>query len=130
MAEQKISIFYVEDDPFMIRMYERIFKLNNIDVELAFNGEEAIEKLRKMEHFPDLILLDVMMPKTNGFEVLKFVKAEERLKHIPVMLLSNLASAEEQKRGVEMGAVGYLVKSDHQPKEIIEKIMAIIGAGK
>lgn len=128
MTEHKISVFYAEDDPFMIRMYERIFKLNEFNVEFAFDGSEAIEKLRKLEQTPDVILLDVMMPKTNGLEVLKFIKGEEKLKNIPVILLSNLANREEQARGVEMGAVEYLVKSDHQPKDVIERIRAVLAA--
>jgi DNA-binding response OmpR family regulator len=128
MTDIKPFAFYAEDDPFMIRMYERIFKLNNFDVEFAFDGSEAIEKLRKIERMPDIILLDVMMPKTNGLEVLKFIKGEEKLKNIPIMLLSNLANREEQSRGIEMGAVDYLVKSDHQPKDVVEKIRAVIAA--
>jgi DNA-binding response OmpR family regulator len=128
MTDIKPFAFYAEDDPFMIRMYERIFKLNNFDVEFAFDGSEAIEKLRKIERMPDIILLDVMMPKTNGLEVLKFIKGEEKLKNIPIILLSNLANREEQARGIEMGAVDYLVKSDHQPKDVVEKIRAVIVA--
>lgn len=128
MTDKIPFIFYAEDDPYMIRMYERTFKINNIEVEFAFDGSEAMEKLRKLERRPDAILLDVMMPKTNGLEVLKYIKEEAKFNGVPVVLLSNLANSDEQKRGVEMGAVEYLVKSDHQPKEVVEKVLSIIAA--
>src|SRR3989338_203374 len=130
MSENKVRVFYAEDDPFMVRMYERMFKLNGIDVEFAFDGASAIEKLRNVEQLPDLILLDVMMPGTNGIEVLKFIKGEQKLSIIPVILFSNLANVEDQRKGVEMGAVEYLVKSDHEPKDVAEKILALVAARK
>jgi len=104
--------------------------MNGIDVEFAFDGASAIEKLRNVEQLPDLILLDVMMPGTNGIEVLKFIKGEQKLSIIPVILLSNLANVEDQRKGVEMGAVEYLVKSDHEPKDVAEKILALVAARK
>jgi CheY-like chemotaxis protein len=126
--EEKPLVFIVEDDPLMIRMYERIFRLSGFGaVELAGNGEEALDKLNKTEILPSIILLDIMMPKMNGFEVLTNLKANEKLKNIPVIVLSNLAGQEDAKKAVEMGAALYLVKSDHTPKQVVDKTLEILG---
>ena len=126
--EEKPPVFIVEDDPLMIRMYERIFRLSGFgSVELAANGEEALEKLNKTETVPAVILLDIMMPKMNGFEVLSNLKANDKLKNIPVIVLSNLAGQDDAKKAVEMGAALYLVKSDHTPKQVVEKALQVLG---
>lgn len=120
------KIFIVEDDPLMSRMYEKAFKLNNFEIEQAFDGEEAIAKLETMSPKPVLIVLDVMMPKMSGFDVLKHIKASPDLKAIPVVMLSNLAGQEDAEKALSMGAVLYLVKSQYEPKQIVEKIKEII----
>lgn len=126
MDTKSPQIFFVEDDPLMIRMYERIFKLNKMEVVMAFNGEEAVAKLPTLSPVPDIIMLDVMMPKMNGFQVLAFIKGNEALKNIPVIMLSNLAGKEDADRGLAMGAVAYLVKSEFEPKDVIEKIKTFL----
>ena len=119
-------IFIVEDDPLMSRMYQKAFKLNNYEIEQAFDGEEAIAKLETMNPKPLIIVLDVMMPKMSGFDVLKHIKASPDLKSIPVVMLSNLAGQEDAEKALSMGAVLYLVKSQYEPKQIVEKIKEII----
>ena len=119
-------LFIVEDDPLMSRMYEKAFRLNNFDIEQAFDGQEAIAKLETMNPKPVLIVLDVMMPKMSGFDVLKHIKASPDLKNIPVVMLSNLAGQEDAEKALLMGAVLYLVKSQYEPKQIVEKIKEII----
>jgi len=120
-----------EDDPLMIRMYERAFKTSGFELELAFDGEEASNKLAKADLLPTAIILDVMMPKKNGFDVLKEVKQSEKLKQIPVVMLTNLAGAADAKKAMDLGAAMYLVKSEHNPKEILEKIKEVLAnAGK
>jgi CheY-like chemotaxis protein len=126
MASTTPIVFFVEDDPLMIRMYERIFKLNNIEVVMVFDGEQAIAKLPTLSPKPSVVLLDVMMPKMNGFQVLEFIKNHPELKDIPVFLLSNLAGKEDAERALAMGAKEYLVKSEFQPKEVVEKIKALL----
>ena len=120
------KIFIVEDDPLMSRMYEKAFKLNNFEIAQAFDGEEAIAKLETMSPKPVLIVLDVMMPKMSGFDVLKHIKASPDLKNIPVIMLSNLAGQEDAEKALSMGAVLYLVKSQYEPKQIVDKIKEII----
>ena len=122
------KILIVEDDPLMSRFYERNFRLNNYDVDLAINGEDAIAKLETMEPKPTLILLDIMMPKLNGLDVLRHIKKNPILAPIPVVMLTNLASAEYADKAIELGAITYLVKSQYSAKEVVAKINELIGA--
>ena len=116
-------ICLVEDDPLIIRLYERLFSLNNYQLKLAKDGEEAITLLSGLvDELPALVLLDIMMPKLSGYDVLKFMKEHEVLMNIPVIMLSNLASKDDQSRALSMGATMYLVKSQHTPKELLAKI--------
>lgn len=117
-----------EDDPLMIRMYERAFKASGFELETAFDGEEALAKLEKMDPVPTVLLLDVMMPKKNGFDVLKAVKQNEKLKHIPAIMLTNLAGQADAENAMALGAVLYLVKSEHDPREILEKVKEVLAA--
>ncbi len=120
------KIFIVEDDPLMSRLYERAFKLAGNEIELAFNGEEAIAKLEAMKDKPTIMLLDVMMPKMSGFDVLKHIKSKDGLKKIPVVVLTNLAGKEDAEKALELGAVLYLVKSQYDPKQVVDKVNEII----
>jgi CheY-like chemotaxis protein len=86
------KIFFVEDDVSILRLYAQAFTLSGHDVVLASNGEEALEKLKTMVPKPDIILLDMMMPKLNGFEVLKVIKKDAALKDIMVVVLTNMES--------------------------------------
>ncbi len=117
-----------EDDPLMSRMYERAFRLGGHELTMAHDGEEAIDLLQKMEEKPTVILLDIMMPKTNGFDVLRKVKEDEKLKNIPVIMLTNLAGDSDAEKALSLGAVLYLIKSQYDPKEIVAKVREIIDA--
>jgi CheY-like chemotaxis protein len=120
------KIFISEDDPLMVRMYEKIFKLSGYEVEMAFNGEEALAKLKAAPGKPTVILLDIMMPKLNGLDVLKAIKEIPDLKKIPVIMLTNLAGAADAEKALGFGAVLYLVKSEYEPKQVVEKVKEII----
>ncbi len=126
--ELKRLVCLVEDDPLMVRMYERILKFKGFEVTMAFDGEEGLHKLKDMHPKPTVVLLDMMMPKMNGMEVLKAVKADAELKDIPVIVLSNLAGKEDVDKALQLGAVAYLIKSQYEPKEIIAKIEEVIEA--
>lgn len=122
------KLFIAEDDPLMIRMYERAFRLGGHELAMAGDGEEALANLEKMDPKPSLILLDVMMPKLSGFDVLRKIKADEKLKSIPVILLTNLAGQADAEKGLELGAVTYLVKSQYDPKQVVAKVEEIMKA--
>jgi len=117
-----IKVFMAEDDPLMIRIYDRMFKSSGLELNAAFDGEDAMTKLKSMETKPDIVLLDIMMPKKGGFEVLEEMKKDESLKAIPVIMLTNLAGFEDEKKGLTLGATAYMVKSQHSPKEIVDKV--------
>jgi len=119
-------LFIAEDDPLMSRMYERAFRLAGHDLTMAFDGEQALDVVRKMDPPPVVALLDVMMPKKSGFEVLREMKADAKLKNIPVILLTNLAGQADAEKGLEIGAVLYLIKSQYSPKQVIEKVDEIV----
>ncbi len=120
------KLFLAEDDPLMGRMYERAFRLGGYELVMAHDGEEAIETLKKLDPAPTVAIIDVMMPKKSGFDVLREMKADPKLKDIPVVLLTNLAGQADAEKGLGLGAVTYLIKSQYSPKEVIDKISEII----
>ena len=120
-----LTLFLAEDDPLMSRMYEKAFKMNGFELKMTFDGEEAISTLKLMDPKPTLAILDVMMPKKSGFDVLRYMKADETLKKIPVVLLTNLAGQEDAEKGLSLGAILYLIKSQYTPKEIVDKIKEV-----
>jgi len=123
--DEKNKILLIEDDPMIVRMYQRKFEKEGFQVTLAFNGEEGIEALKKEK--PDIILLDIMMPKMNGIETLKTVKADPGLKDIPIVMLTNLGDRpEDVERCKELGAIDYWVKANISLKDVVEKIKKII----
>ena len=115
-------LFLAEDDPLMSRMYERMFKLSGHDLTMASDGEMALDILKKMDPKPAVALLDIMMPKKSGFDVLREMKEDPSLKSIPVILLTNLAGEQDAKKGLELGAALYMVKSQYTPKQVVEKV--------
>jgi CheY-like chemotaxis protein len=118
------KILIVEDDPLMLRMYQKIFTFEKYEVEIAENGEVGLEKVRSVH--PDLILLDIMMPKLNGLQVLDKLKADPDTKAIPVVMLTNLASEKDAENSLLKGAVKYIVKSQFEPKQITEMVKEIL----
>jgi DNA-binding response OmpR family regulator len=128
MPDEKNKILLVEDDPMVVKMYQRKLNIDGFDLDVAFNGEEGLEALKKK--LPDIILLDVMMPKMNGMEMLKIVKSEEDFKNIPVVMLTNLGDRpEDVQKCKDLGATDYWVKANIPLKEVTEKIKNIL-AGK
>jgi len=114
------KILIVEDEDFLIRTLQDNLVAEGYAVDIAKDGEEAIEKIGKKK--PDLILLDLLMPKKDGFYVLEQMKKNPEWKLIPVIVLSNLGEDTSIKRALEMGADDYFVKSQHPIQEVIEKV--------
>lgn len=122
------KILIAEDDELMARMYATIFTFQKFDAVTAKDGEEAVAQALATK--PDLIVLDVMMPKMDGFQVLDRLKADAATKHIPVIMLTNLASQQDAETALSKGAIKYLIKSDHEPKEITEIVTAALAEYK
>ena len=118
------KILIIEDDPLMQRMYQKIFTFEKHEVEVAGDGEEGLAKVATGN--PTIILLDVMMPKMNGLQVLEKLKADPATKAIPVVMLTNLAGQQDAETALSKGAVKYIVKSEHEPKEIADMVNEII----
>jgi two-component system alkaline phosphatase synthesis response regulator PhoP len=120
-------ILLVDDDPLLVRMYQKKFENDGYEVITANDGEDVFQKLSTTR--PDLILLDIMMPKMNGLQVLEQIKATEAIKTIPVVMLSNVSGSEsDTMQALELGAVAYLVKSNYTPKEVVQKVKEILSA--
>lgn len=114
-----------EDDKLISRAYEMGLSDAGYRVVIALDGSQALEKMQKEK--PDLIMLDLIMPNKNGFEVLQEVKRTQALAHIPVIILSNLGQDADVKRGMDLGASDYFIKANWSMKEVIEKIEALLG---
>jgi len=118
------KIILVEDDPFLIDIYVSRLKDEGYEVKVSSNGEKALEEIKKGT--PDLLVLDIVMPKMDGWTVLKEISEKIKSKEIKVMILSNLGEKEEVERGYEMGASGYLIKANYTPTEVVEEIKKIL----
>lgn len=122
-------ILIVEDEEFLVTALKDNLDAEGYTVDRAMNGEEAMERIKKQKL--NLILLDLLMPKKDGFYVLGEVKKNPEWKLIPIIVLSNLGGDAEIKRALEMGANDYFVKSQHPIEEVIEKIKEYLeGRGK
>lgn len=121
---EKNKILLVEDDAFLISMYVTKFELEGFVVLTADDGEKGLAMAAAQQ--PDIILLDIMLPKMNGFDVLKGLKKNKETEKIPVILLTNLSQQSEVERGLSMGAQDYLIKAHFMPSEVLDKIKKIL----
>lgn len=124
----KKRVLVVEDDQALVEMYKEKLRLEGFRVITATDGRKALYKLQKGG--VDIILLDILMPGLNGFEVLKKLKDIKEAKDIPVLVLTNIGSQSidrDKKLAFSLGATDYLIKALNTPDEIIQKIRAIIG---
>ncbi|HEY6736476.1 MAG TPA: response regulator [Candidatus Saccharimonadia bacterium] len=125
------KILLVEDDTILVEMYQAKFEIEGHDVHVATNGEECLKILKEFK--PELILLDILMPKLNGFHVLKEIKKQPDLRQIPVILLTNLGQAEvdmNQELAKALGVNDYLIKSHHTPDEVVSKADKVLAQSK
>lgn len=119
-----IKILIIEDDSLMTKMYETVFTSNQYEVVTASNGEEGFEKALSI--IPTVILLDVMMPKLNGYQVLEKLKSNPQIQHIPVVMLSNLSGEQALDEALSKGATQFITKSNAKPHEIEEIVRKIV----
>lgn len=118
------KILIVEDDPLIGRMYQQAFVFEGYEVKVAVDGEAGIKELEKEK--PTIVLCDVMMPKKNGLDVLKEIKANPDTRDIPVIMLTNLSEFKDAEIALSLGAVKYIVKSEHKPKDIVDMVKEIL----
>lgn len=122
---EPIKIAIIEDDAFLAGMYEQKFKLEHMIPFLAEDGEAGLELIRAQK--PDIILLDIMMPKMDGWEVLRTMRADASLKDIPVIMLTNLGQKEDIDLALKTGANDYIIKAHFNPQEVIERVHKVLG---
>lgn len=118
-------VLYVEDEDFFAKTLSRSLEHIGCEVVVAKDGEEGVSRIQK-ERF-DLILLDLMLPKVDGFEILKLVKGDEATKALPVVVVSNLFSDEDQKRVNALGVKHYFVKAFTDPRTIVSYVGKTLG---
>jgi DNA-binding response OmpR family regulator len=121
---EKKKVLVVEDDLVLQRTVFDFLALEGFEMVAASNGEEGIE-VAKREN-PDLILLDIILPKKDGFEVIEALKADEETKNIPIILLTNLGSLNDVEKALKMGANNYLVKADYKMEEVARKVKEVL----
>ncbi len=113
------KIVLVEDDELFVKMYQKKFTREGIELEVAFNGLDGFNKIKETK--PNLVILDLMMPKMGGVEVLRKLKAEEQLKDIPVIVMTNLnAGSQEVSEAMSLGVKETVLKTDVIPDQIVE----------
>lgn len=119
---QKILI--IEDDPFLSEMYAVKFSQAGFGVGAAADGKEGLRKIE--EDKPDLILLDIVLPKVDGFEVLEKIRKNKEFKKIPVILLTNLGQKSDIEKGLKMGADEYIIKAHFTPSAVVAKVKEVL----
>jgi DNA-binding response OmpR family regulator len=124
MPESLKKILIIEDDKFLARMLGRMLESHNYDIIMAGTGKEGL--LKAASQLPDLVLLDIMLPDIDGFDVLETIKNEAATQKTPVIILSNLGQAEDRGQGSALGAADYLVKSDLSLDQVVTKVRQYI----
>ena len=122
MTKQRVLI--VEDDGFLASIYAQKLEVEGYEVSFATNGEDGLKLAQKDR--PDIVLLDLLMPKMNGFEVLEKMKGDAELVKIPVLVLTNLGQKEDVERCIRLGAAGYIIKAHSLPAETVNRIKEIL----
>jgi CheY-like chemotaxis protein len=114
------KVLLVEDDPFVQRMYKRMFAHQNYDLSFASDGNQGITLAHEIK--PELILLDIMMPGINGFEVLEKLKSDPETQNITVLILTNIGDDASIEKAKALGAAFYMIKADFSPEEVIDEV--------
>lgn len=118
------KILLIEDDPSLCKIYRTIFESQGWQVDEAYDGKVGLTKA--LHASPDIVLLDLMLPVMNGFDVLKVLKETETTKNIPVVMITNLSNGNEAEEAKLLGAADCLSKSENTPDEILKKVKTII----
>lgn len=123
MARYKILI--IEDDPLLVKMYTTKFSKEGYEVVHAQDGEKGWELVNKEK--PDFIIMDVMMPKISGMQLLSGISKNSELAKIPLIMLSNLSQPDKMEKAKKLGAKEFLLKANYTPSQIVEKIKKYLG---
>jgi twitching motility two-component system response regulator PilH len=127
MEEQTKRILLVEDDRFLRKAAEATLRRHGFTVRTAADGEEALQRMQ--DETPDLVLLDLIMPKMQGFEVLRLMKQNPATKQIPVVVLSNLGQESDVQQALQGGAIAYLIKANLSLQDLVTHVHKFIAGG-
>lgn len=122
------KVLIIEDDESILKLYETKLKNEQFDVSVARDGKEGVERAKNI--IPDIIMLDLMMPIMNGFEAIKILKKDKGTKNIPVVFLSNYGEISNITEGMNLGAVDYFIKAEHDPSDIIDIVKDVLSIKK
>tara|TARA_B100001971_G_C18084234_1_gene479975 strand:+ start:414 stop:809 length:396 start_codon:yes stop_codon:yes gene_type:complete len=126
MPEQQKTILLIEDDQFLRELVYKALtgdpELKEIKVEIATAGNQAIEKLKQLGAELNLILLDIILPEKNGYEILTFIQEDPKLKTVPVVVLSNLGQEEKIQKAKQLGAKDFMIKAQTDTDQIVVKV--------
>ncbi len=114
------KIIIIEDEETLLNLLDKKLNQEGYQVDLARDGQEGLEKIKT--NSPDLILLDIVMPKMGGFEVMEELRKDQELRNIPIIIISNSGQPVELDRAKELGVVDWLIKTDFNPQEVVDKI--------
>ena len=122
---KETKILIVDDDPFILDMYILKFRDSGFQVDTATDGKMGLDKVKTFQ--PDILLLDVVMPKMDGFEVMKKLKQDTATPSpLKILFLTNFGQKEDVERGMQLGADGYIIKAHFTPSEVVAKVMEIL----
>jgi len=121
-------ILIVEDDPYIMRVYERKFQAEGFTIATAKNGEEGLEKVKEAK--PDIILLDLVMPKKDGFEFVRELRKDDTYAKTPIIVLTNLGQEHDIERAQKLGISAYLLKSNQSIQDVFEMVQKTLANAK
>lgn len=119
-----MKILLVEDDPLLADIYTTKLQEAGFSLQVVSDGAKVVEEARAAK--PDIVLLDIVLPNIDGWEVLRALKADGELKNTKIIILSNLGQKEEVEKGLQMGAARYLVKAHYTPSQVAEEIQNVV----
>ena len=120
-------VLLIEDEQFIREIYKRQLEKAGIATDDLASGKDVINTLKQRKY--DLVLLDIMLPDTNGLEILRHMKQDDELKNIPAIFLTNLGQEELVKEGMTLGAIGYLIKASYDPNQIVDEVKNVLASG-
>ena len=124
MATHKPIVALIEDDELIAEMYATKFTKEGYDLRHAADGFSGLELVKK--DMPDIILLDIIMPKMDGFQLLQELRKQEQFKNLPIIMLTNLGQEEDVQKGRELGATDYFIKTNFTPQAIVDKVRTLL----
>ena len=125
MDKTKHKILIIDDNEFLLDMYAVKFKEEGFEVELARGGKEALNKIKE-GIYPEVVLLDVVMPGMDGFELLEIIRKEKLIPTSKIIILSNLSQKEHLDKGTNLGVADYVVKAYFTPSEVVKKVNEVL----